>query len=119
MLYEIIKDNNKLKYAQKHSRNKIRAVNLIFCSTNDNKLRGNKDSVINIIKEFFDKGEIEIQENVLQMRAEMPEEILSIFIESHIYNVDDKSIKVTSKPIFNKKHPVWAEDLIKLLKLEY
>lgn len=92
MLEEVIKDNTKLSLARAHTDGFTKTINLIFCSSEQKERGDNKDSVIEKVREYVKKTEIEDYENNIY---KIPDGVINIFIESYL--TDD--IKETPKPI--------------------
>lgn len=91
MLEEVITDNEKLRLATEHSDGFTKAINLVFCSSQEKVRSDRKDPVINRIREYIRNGRT-VHEN---REYKVPEAVLNVFIDSHL----DESIKNTDKPI--------------------
>jgi len=119
MLYEVIKDDQKLRLAHYNSGGNIKPVNLVFCSSPPKKSRGGISPVIELIKDYISEGKVEDRDGVPFVH---PDEIVTIFIESFIEDEKGEnnmptSKKQTLKPQVSKNPPVWARPLIEGLKL--
>jgi hypothetical protein len=91
MLEEVITDNEKLRLATEHSDGFTKAINLVFCSSQEKVRSDRKDPVINRIREYIRNGKT-VHEN---REYKVPEAALNVFIDSHL----DESRKNTDKPI--------------------
>ena len=91
MLEEVITDNEKLRLATEHSDGFTKAINLVFCSSQEKVRSDREDAVIRRIREYIRNGKT-VHEN---REYKVPEAVLNVFIDSHL----DESIKNTDKPI--------------------
>ncbi len=91
MLNEVIRDNKKLELACITAEGNLRAINLVFCSSD---VKNSK--VLDDVKKYIENYDSTA--------------ILNIFIESYLAKK-----KKTNRPIINMNHPSWAEPLIKIL----
>jgi len=91
MLEEVITDNEKLRLATEHSDGFTKAINLVFCSSQEKVRSDRKDPVINRIREYIRNGKT-VHKN---REYKVPEAALNVFIDSHL----DESRKNTNKPI--------------------
>ena len=91
MFEEVITDNEKLRLATEHSDGFVKAINLVFCSSQEKVRSDRAKTVIKRIKEYIETGSI-VHENI---KYEIPKAVLNVFIDSHL----DESRKNTDKPI--------------------
>jgi hypothetical protein len=109
MIDEVIKDNEKLRLAYIHSNGFIKPINLIFCSSKSMKRRDKLDSVIEQLKNYIQFGRGN------GIKHELPENVLTIFIESYI----DDDIKKTKPPIASHSSKnIWMQELCAKLKID-
>lgn len=94
MLSEVIKDNSKLKLAKSHTNNSLKAINLVFCSSQAKKRNNKTDPVIDKVENYVSKRTIKNYENE---QFVIPNGIINVFITSFF----DGETKNTPKPIIS------------------
>lgn len=99
MLDEVKKDNEKLRLAV-HHKHCQKAINLVFCSSEEMQRSDKDDSVIKQIREYIKDFE--------------NDKIVNVFIESYI-NSDDEN-KHTPRPTCSKNNSDWVKELKDILK---
>lgn len=108
MLYEVIRDDNKLQLAYETSGGFVCPVNLVFCSTAGLERSDDKESVVTLVKNYIEKGEVKDYDDTSFSR---PENVVGIFIESFVDPGSDVSKKTTVKPVLSRGKGEWTEDL--------
>jgi hypothetical protein len=114
MLYEVIKDDNKLMLAFKNSDDFVRPINLVFCSTAGLARSDDKNSVVKLVKDYIANGEVKDYNETSFSR---PKNVVGIFIESFVAPASNSYSKTTSKPIFSGGKGEWIDDFRIKLKL--
>lgn len=113
MLDEIIKYDNKLKIAYKNSGGFVRPINLVFCSTESKIRSDNKQSVVQIAKEYIEKMTVTGYDGT---DIHKTPEVVTIFIESYL-NQNDLQ-KLTVKPVISGGIGNWVLELKDILRIK-
>lgn len=120
MLYEVIKDDQKLYLAHYHSDGFVKPINLVFCSSASKERSDDQQSVIHKVRDYIMEMKTTDYDGIKVFRK-VPE-VVTIFIESYLENVDFNQEqdfrKITVKPILSGGIGQWASDLKDVLGLQ-
>jgi hypothetical protein len=108
MLYEVIRDENKLLLAYETSNGFVRPINLVFCSTAEMKRSDDNNTVVSLIRDYIEKQDVVDYDG---NKYTKPGQVVTIFIESFIDPASASSTKTTVKPILSGGKGEWVEDL--------
>lgn len=106
MLREVVADCEKLRLAHHYSEKYVKAVNLVFCSSESRDRRDHADSVIDKVRELADCGKVKgykKDEHGKRRVYRVPKGVALVFVESYLDSPTDGKSKATPKPTVHPK----------------